>query len=202
MTTIVVTNNIVMVDSRHTWTSSSCVNSKVQSYRKLIYTAAGDTGAGQISLYKFIDELLDVSKPWPEIKADENVNASYVIVLTSDVAHRDLGKGDILCLDMAGGQVSHDRYHNEFDFVGKPKDHVTVFTAGSGGVLYQTLIAINPDPVIAFECAIETDPYSGFPYHEINRSTCQVVLIDKLTTEPRGFDQLLTVAGRSLRPAE
>lgn len=203
MTTIVVTNNSVMVDSCHTWSSSNCVDSKVQSYRKLIYTAAGDTGAGQIKLYRFIDQLLDESRPWPEITADDSLNASYVIVITSNIAHRDLGKGDVLCLDMATGVTSHDRYNNEFDFdfsiVGKQPKPVTVYTAGSGGVLYQTFVAINPDPRAAFEYSIETDPYSGFPYHEISRDDCRVIQVDRLDTEPRGFGQVLrTIAGKSI----
>ena len=201
MTTIVVTNDSVMVDSRHTWNSSSCVNSKVHSYRKMIYTSAGDTGAGQFKLYKFIDQLLDESQPWPEITADDKLNASYVIVVTSDIVHRDLGRGDVLCLDMATGMASHDRYNNEYDFdfsiVDKQVKPVTVYTAGSGGVLYQTFIAINPDPNAAFEYAIEIDPYSGYPYHKINREDCRVVQIGELETELCGFGYALrTVAGK------
>lgn len=195
MTTLIVTNEAVLVDSRYTWDATSSTQTKVHQYGSFIYTASGAVGGGQVLVYRFIDELLDVAKPWPNVEKAA-VNASYVLIATEDVPHRHISKGDVICIDVDEGAVYHDenlKIH-ELSTLGSV-GHLTKYVCGSGASLYQTFLSVNPDPLIAFELAVEHDPYSDFPYQRIDRKTCTVHECFRLTDKPYAFACLATVAG-------
>lgn len=195
MTTLIVTNEAVLVDSRYTWDATSSTQTKIHQYGSFIYAASGTVGGGQVLVYRFIDELLDVAKPWPTIDKVA-VNASYVLVATEDVPHRHIHKGDVICIDIDEGAVYHDEYFkvHELSALGSV-GHLTKYISGSGSSLYQTFLSVNPDPLIAFELAVEHDPYSDFPYQRIDRQTCVVHEGYRLTDQPYAFARLATVAG-------
>ena len=202
MTTLVVTTDMVLVDTRITWAATSNTRTKIHQYKGLIYTACGVVGGGQIQVYRFIDELLDESKPWPTIIKDD-VDASYVIVITEDIPHRDLSKGDVICIDIDRGAVSHDAYFNRHELAAPGVvERMTTYVDGSGGRLYQTFLTTHPDPIAAFELAVEHDPYSGFPYQYINRRTCTVQDVFPSQRRTAPFAHIKTVAGKPVNPDE
>lgn len=201
MTTIVVTNSLVLVDSKMTLDASFNTRTKLHTYKDMIYTASGTVGGGQTDIYRFIDALLEQDKPWPDVVKRDDANASYVLVAKQPIPHRGIGKGDVIYVDVDLGKVSHDSFSSEFDITqGDHNQHVTVCTLGSGGSLYHAFLAALGEPLLAFESAIKCDPYSGYPYQRLNRSTCEVSLVERLTSEPTGFARLLNVAGLQLTP--
>lgn len=198
MTTLVVTTEMVLVDTRLTWAATYNIRTKIHQYKGLIYTACGVVGGGQVQVYRFIDELLDESKPWPTIVKDD-VDASYVLVITEDIPHRHLSKGDVICIDIDAGAVSHDTYFNQHELTAPGvSPHMTTYVDGSGGRLYQTFLTTHPDPIAAFELAVEHDPYSGFPYQYIDRRTCTVQDGFRLSNGQRSFAHIQTVAGKAV----
>lgn len=198
MTTLVVTTKFVLVDTRHTWLATANARTKIHQYKDVIYAACGTVGGGQIQLFQFIDALYDVSAPWPTIMKDD-VDASYVLVITKDIPHRQLSKGDVLCIDIDGGSVACDEFNNVYELeLPSPRNDLTVYVDGSGSQLYQTYIATERDPIVAFEMAVENDPYSDFPYQYIDRRTCTVWDGSRLSDGRPSFAKVMTVAGKNI----
>lgn len=201
MTTIVVTNCFVLVDTRTTHDSSFCTRTKLNQYKGMVYTSSGTVGSGQIDIYQFIDKLLGQSESWPDAPRCENANAWYVLVATQPIPHRGIGKGDVIFIDVVSGEVCHDSFDNKFDIAYEGiQHHITVCTLGSGGSLYHAFLAETGEPSIAFEKAVTHDLYSGYPYQRLNRSTCEVTLVEESQFETVTFPRLRNVAGLQITP--
>lgn len=198
MTTLVVTTEMVLVDTRYTWLATSNSRTKIHQYKDVIYAACGTVGGGQVQLFRFIDDLFDESKPWPTVEKDD-VDASYVLVVTKDVPYRQISKGDVICIDIDKGYVFRDEYYNRHELTSLAStDDLTVYVDGSGSQLYQTYIATESNPIAAFELAVENDPYSGFPYQHIDRRTCMVQDGFRSKDGRHSFTRVLTVAGKDI----
>lgn len=197
MTTLVVTTEMVLVDTRHTWLTTANARTKIHQYKDVIYAACGTVGGGQVQLFRFVDELYNESAPWPTVVKDD-VDASYVLVITKDIPHRQLSKGDVIRIDIDGGSVCCDEYCNrhELALLDSTED-LTVYVDGLGSQLYQTYIATESNPIAAFEMAVENDPYSDFPYQYIDRKTCVVQDGFRLSDGRRSFARVMTVAGKN-----
>lgn len=169
MTTLIVTSDRVLVDSRTSFNYTAEVTQKWTVTPSFTYFVAGGSHEMDSLVFRFMDQLMGVG-PYPEPPIAKGSNSLAVIVITADsdldwAQRRCLTSGDILILE-SDGSLTIDR----LDYRSCNGGVETVIRpSGSGNAAFDVFYSLTRNVSAAMDFAVATDSHSGFPVHSLDR---------------------------------